>query len=150
MAQGGDSGDKTEQPTQKRLRDARKKGDVAKSRELTSTVTLIAWLALAVGAVPLIGMRLAHLVEQVFTVLPLDFRHGAPIVGWLALETLVWVIALLFLPVTAVGLLSDFLQIGAVLSFEKVTPKFENLDPVKRIQQWFSLDQVMELVKSAL
>src|SRR5690606_13116367 len=40
-----DSGDRTEKPTAKRLKDARKEGDVHKSRELTSTVIVLIWLA---------------------------------------------------------------------------------------------------------
>jgi type III secretion protein U len=149
MAQD-DSADKNEQPTDKRLRDAREKGDVAKSRELTSTLTLLAWLGLLVVLVPFIGMRLMSLTQRVFEVLPTDFSYSAPVIGWLALECVVWVLAVLLLPIVAVGLLSDFLQIGPVMSLEKVTPKLENLDPIKRIGQWFSMDQLMELVKSAV
>ena len=50
MAQDKDSGDKTEQPTPKKLQDARKKGQVPKSRDLTSTVTLAVAAALTLVA----------------------------------------------------------------------------------------------------
>ena len=46
MADKNDAGDKTEKPTPKKLEDARKKGDVAKSREVTSAVGLVLWLAM--------------------------------------------------------------------------------------------------------
>ena len=39
-----DSGDKTELPTPKRIKDARKDGNVAKSKELTSTLVVLAWV----------------------------------------------------------------------------------------------------------
>jgi len=150
VAQNDDSGDKTEAPTQKRLRDARKKGDVSKSKELTSTVTLIAWLGLAIGALPLVGMRLTTLLDRVFEAIPMAFSHSAPAIGWLAFETLVWLSALIFGPVAAIALITEFLQIGPVLSFEKIKPKLENMDPVKRIGEWFSADQLMELAKSVV
>ena len=51
MSDKNDGGDKTEKPTPKRLQDARKKGDVPKSKEVTSTVVLVVWLG--VGALAL-------------------------------------------------------------------------------------------------
>jgi SpoVK/Ycf46/Vps4 family AAA+-type ATPase len=47
VATRDDAGDKTEKPTPKKLEDARKKGDVSKSKEVTSTVVLVVWLASA-------------------------------------------------------------------------------------------------------
>ena len=44
MADMNDGGDKTEKPTPKKLLDARRKGQVPKSRDLTSTVELAGWL----------------------------------------------------------------------------------------------------------
>ena len=45
MAEQNEGADKTEKPTSKKLKDARKEGNVAKSRELTSTVLIMGWLA---------------------------------------------------------------------------------------------------------
>ena len=45
MSDKGDSGDKTEKPTPKKIRDSRKEGDVAKSKDLTSTVLVMGWVA---------------------------------------------------------------------------------------------------------
>ena len=45
MAGQDDSGDKTEKPTPKKLQDARKKGEVSKSKDLTATATLLTVLA---------------------------------------------------------------------------------------------------------
>ena len=58
------SGDQTERPTPKRLRDARKDGDVPKSRELTATVMVLCWLALTWLTVPLISRQLLGLMSQ--------------------------------------------------------------------------------------
>ena len=58
------SGDQTEKPTPKRLRDARKEGNVAKSRELSGTVTLLCWLVAAWLAVPLVRGQLQELFQR--------------------------------------------------------------------------------------
>ena len=66
MAGDNDGGDKTEQPTPKKLEDARKKGDVAKSKEVTSTVVLIVWIGLGALAVTYAGARFAALLDMLF------------------------------------------------------------------------------------
>ncbi|MEJ0017902.1 MAG: EscU/YscU/HrcU family type III secretion system export apparatus switch protein [Acetobacteraceae bacterium] len=44
--------DKTEKPTPKRLRDARKKGEVASSKEIISAALILAFLGLLIGTMP--------------------------------------------------------------------------------------------------
>src|SRR6185369_12935445 len=61
-----DGGDKTEKPTQKRLDDARKKGDVSKSKDVTSAVGLVLWLAMAALASGFMATRLAQLFDSLF------------------------------------------------------------------------------------
>jgi hypothetical protein len=91
MAEKNDGGDKTEKPTAKRLRDSRKKGDVPKSRELTSTVGLAVWLALGAGVLGHATDRLAALTDQLLGQIargwPADgFASLAASQGWLAAE----------------------------------------------------------------
>ena len=66
MADKNDSGDKTEAPTQKRIADARKKGDVAKSKDLTSVAGLLVWLMLVSFGAAFAGNRLAALFNTSF------------------------------------------------------------------------------------
>ena len=68
MSGSDDSGDKTEKPTPKKLQDARKKGDISKSKDVTSTAGLLVLLALAAMALPLVGGRLSALVDASFAV----------------------------------------------------------------------------------
>src|SRR6218665_2010724 len=108
------SGDKTEKPTPKRLLDARKKGDVPKSRDLGSTVTLIVWLALFAALALPAHDRLQALSEQLFVALGRGWEADGFILvarslGGAALECLLWISLALLLPVVAVGLLTDFL-----------------------------------------
>ena len=147
------SGDKTEKPTPKRLLDARKKGDVPKSRDLGSTVTLIVWLALFAALALPAHDRLQALSEQLFVALGRGWEAGGFILvarslGGAALECLLWISLALLLPVVAVGLLTDFLQAGAIWALDKVAPKMEHLNPAAGIKRMFSMDSLIELLKN--
>jgi type III secretion YscU/HrpY family protein len=153
MADKNDGGDKTEKPTQKRLQDARKKGDVSKSREVTSTVTLAVWLALAALATGFAATRLSVLFDSLFATiaqgwLTTGFAGAARSIGGQAFELALLLVALLLAPVAAVGLLTDFLQAGPVLTFEKLKPKMDHMNPVEGVKRMFSMDNLIEVLKA--
>jgi len=150
-----DSGDKTEQPTPKRLQDARKKGDVAKGRELTSTATLLVWLVAGALCLPLAAERIAALCESLFARVASGWRaegfgQVAALLGWQSIELALLLVAVLMLPVGVLGMLVEYLQAGPVLAFEKVAPKLENLNPAAGLKRMFSLDNLIELLKGIL
>src|SRR3546814_2221751 len=60
MAEKDQGADKTEKPTPKKIKDARKEGNVAKSKELTSTVLVLGWL---VGGWLLMGFMYRKMQE---------------------------------------------------------------------------------------
>ena len=153
MADKNDAGDKTEKPTPKKLEDARKKGDVAKSREVTSAVGLVLWLAMVALVTSFAGKRLAALFDALFATIGAGWLHtgfagAARSIGALCAELALTLTAILVVPAALVGLLVDFLQMGPVLSFEKVTPKLENMDPVAGVKRMFSMDQLIEVLKA--
>lgn len=150
-----DSGDKTEQPTHKRLQDARKKGDIAKSKELTSTATLLVWLVMAALCIQLGAERAAALCESLFARVAAGWRaegfgQVAALLGWQSTELALLMVGLLVIPVAALGTLVEFLQAGPVLAFEKVAPKLEHLNPAEGIKRMFSMDNLVELLKGIL
>lgn len=148
MAQDQDSGDKTEQPTPKKLQDARKKGQVPKSRDLTSTVTLLVATALVLLAGAWVGRRLEGLIDAALLMAHQPFALAAPRLAELALGVLVGVTALVLLPLAAVGVLTEYLQAGPVFALDKVLPKMEHLNPVEGIKRMFTLDAFIELAKA--
>ena len=134
-----DSGEKTERPTWKRLRDARRKGNVAKSRDLISALT---WLAIFA----VFGITAQQAGKQIADV----FRQGLLRAGHLtqdltpglAIELLAHdfgAIALILLPlfivVIVVAVLTSYFQIGPLLAAEGVTPNLQKLDPIQNFKQ---------------
>ncbi|WP_457388439.1 EscU/YscU/HrcU family type III secretion system export apparatus switch protein [Roseateles sp. P5_E1] len=150
-----DSGDKTEQPTAKRLLDARKKGDIAKGKELTSTATLLVWLVMGALCMRMACERIAALCEALFARVSTGWReegfgHVAALLGWQSVELSLLLVALLVIPVAVLGTLIEFLQAGPVLAFEKVAPKLEHLNPAEGLKRMFSMDNLVELIKGIL
>jgi len=149
MSDKNDGGDKTEQPTTKKLREARKKGQVPKSRDVSSTAALLAWFLIAALATGYAAAQLTGLVEAALQAAHQPFAIAAPALGAHALHALVALSAAVLLPVAAVGVLAEYLQAGPVFSLERIKPKLENMNPVEGAKRMFSMDNVIELVKAA-
>ena len=149
MADDTDSGEKTEKPTPKKLADARKKGQVPKSKDVTSTVELLVWCALALLATGYVGAQLGGLMESAMKVAHQPFALAAPRLIEQAVLALLVVSAVLLLPVIAVGLASEYLQAGPVFALDRVMPKLENMNPVEGVKKMFTMDAMIELLKAA-
>ncbi len=142
------SGTKTEQATPKKRRDARNKGDIAKSRDVTNTLLLLFGIVLFWQLGPMIGARL-----QNFTILALEMslvtgHQNLNAIGIEAVKLLLTICAMIVIPMALFGLLSEFLQTGPLFALEKVKPKLSNLNPVSGVKRMFSADSFFELLKS--
>jgi len=142
------SGTKTEQATPKKLRDARKKGDIAKSREITNTLLLLFGIVLFWQLGPMIGARL-----QNFTTLALEMslvadHQNLNSIGTEAIKLLLSICAMIVIPMAIFGVLTEFLQTGALFALDKVKPKLSNLSPISGVKRMFSADSFFELLKS--
>ena len=142
--------DKTEKPTPKRIRDARKEGNVSKSRDLTATVLTLGWLVSGWLLAGFMYEKLAGLFDKALAAMQLPFRQGVLETASVAFDTLLW----LSLPLLAMGLflgvIIEFLQVGPIASVKKVTPNLEKMNPVEGIKKMFSMDNLVELIKSII
>ena len=143
-----DSGDRTEKPTPKRLRDARKDGDVPKSRELTSTVLVLAWLLMVMLSMPLIRARLEGLFNTSLLDIHQPFTQALHRTGLAALEALLWLTVPFLLGAVAIGVLAEFLQVGPVFAPKKIKPDASRLNPSEGIKRLFSQQNLVEVIKA--
>jgi flagellar biosynthesis protein FlhB len=152
MSQGGD---KTEKPTEKRLRDARRKGQVAKSQDLTSSLLFIASIAVLAFAGKLMGSQLSVIMHD-------GIMHAATFKGELdrssALLTLVagvrsmsGVLAPLLIVLFLVALSANYLQVRSIFAFETVKPDLKRLNPAESFKQkFFKSRPYIELSKTII
>jgi type III secretion protein U len=150
VAQQNDSGDKTEQPTPKKLADARKRGDVAKSKDVTATAVLFVWFVVMAFGVRFAGDYIVGLFDAGFTMIGRGdpFPMALASLGHASIVALLVITAVALVPAALAGVLAEFLQAGGVFTMEKMTPSFDKMNPVEGIKRMFSLDNVIELLKT--
>ncbi|MFD2057416.1 EscU/YscU/HrcU family type III secretion system export apparatus switch protein [Mesorhizobium calcicola] len=134
----------------KKLRDARRKGQVSQSRDLVSGFTLFAALAYLYFSWPMLFRRLSELVQTVtmsggsFGEVSLRaIRHSSSLL-MLATLPLVGIVVVF---TVAFGMLGTF---GPVFSFEQLKPQFDHINPAKGLQKILSLRNVIEFTKGLI
>jgi type III secretion protein U len=146
MADTSSSQDKTEEATPKRLRDARKQGDVWQSQDLSTTVSIVFFALLAIaGAKP----AMAWLVQELGEALVAATRPETDVlqqVRHLLLSVGLWAIGGAVAAILISSLASG-LQVRGVLSFDRVTPDLQRLNPIEGLKRIFAWHTVIELLR---
>ena len=154
MSEASDSGEKVLDPTPQKLAEARRKGDVAKSNDVSAAAMYIAFLAVAltVGAfvVGQAASTLMVLVSQPDRLTGVILGPGgAAVAGEIVAEAL-WALAPVFLlPIGAV-IVSLVGQQAVVFSGEKLAPKGSRLSVVANAKNKFGPTGLVEFAKSAV
>jgi type III secretion protein U len=142
------SGEKTEQPTQKKLNDARKKGQVALSKDVVSTALLLSLMALLLTQWRWYFDTLRELIVLPSNFIGMDFDEAFPAVVAAMIQVAVKLSLPIILIVVAVAIISNVAQVGPLLVFDPVKPELKKLDPIARLKQMFSLKNFFEFGKS--
>lgn len=151
MADKNDGGDKTELPTPKRLRDARNKGDVVKSKDVGASLVTILWFIILAFAGGYVCVQISEFSEMVlYTAASTDFKVALPVIGQAALVVSMKVLAIILLPVAIFATFAEFAQIGPIMTGEKMKPSFDKLNPVEGLKRMFGMDGLVELVKTLI
>lgn len=155
FAAEGPGGEKTEEATTKKLEDARKEGQVAKSQELTTALGLMGlFLALKIF-VGTIGNDFLSLFHKSYATISTIVMEGFELntVGVLFQEYMLEVL-LIALPVFAIAFVIAFVgnvaQVKWKVTGKPLMPKLSKINPISGFKKIFSLDKVMELIKSIL
>jgi len=150
MAENEDGQEKAHDPTAKRLDDARKKGQVPRSKELnTMAITLAGTVALL-----FLGQHFAVGIAEVFndhmTLSRADLFDKSAVTTHLAngLKDALSLLLPFFAVTVVVAILSSVALGGFNISAEALTPKLSKLDPIKGLKKLFSARALMELLKA--
>lgn len=149
MADNKDSGDKTELPTPKKLRDARKNGDIAKSQEITTTIGTLGALVLFIVAGAYVARTLTAFADRVATTAANgEFTYALSDIGSEAIRLLITVSAVVLIPLAAIGLMSEVFQTRGLLATKRLEPKLDNLNPIEGLKRLFGMHGLVELCKT--
>ena len=160
FAKDGEGGEKTEEPTAKKLEDARKKGQVAKSRELTNAATLILFFVLLKMLMNFLYSGFLGVFSYVYNRIP-DILKNAAMGGGFSSGTISGMnqyvllrMLILMAPFLIAGFAAAFvmgiLQVKWQISLEPLKPQFSRLNPANGFKRMFSKDSLFELVKSVI
>ena len=152
MAENEDGQEKSEQPSAKKLQDAKKKGEVPRSRELNTTVVLMAG---AIGLLMMGGNIGNGLADILRSALDIDRQviFEPTLMLYSAINTLsdAFILIAPFIILLVISVLLTPLMIGGfAFSWTKIKPKLSNMSPLKGAKKLFGFQGLMELVKSIL
>ena len=144
------AGEKTELPTPKKLRDARQKGQVCSSKDITSTAILVVLFALLAW----MGVALMEDMEGLLQFLSGRIAENNEAAVEESSKMTVFLIckhSFIFVLVAAViGIVGNVAQIGFLFTFEPIIPKMEKLNPVEGAKKIFSMKNLFEFLKNVV
>jgi type III secretion YscU/HrpY family protein len=144
--------EKTEKATPKKLRDARKKGQVAKSQDFPAAFTFVASLSLVVAAAGFLYKNLAAYMINAFRAIghPGELQTAGANFIRVGIQVIFNTSLPIMVLVSLIGVLVNFLIIGPLFSMEALKPDIKKLNPVDNLKNMFKLKTFIELVKSVL
>ena len=144
------SGEKTEQPTDKKLRDARQRGQVSKSADVTTTIVTIFVLAATAGLFHTGVKSFQELFTAAIALANEEPGAAFATMTGKSLETLLKVVLPLAVACIVGVLAGSYLQVGFMFAFEAMKPDLNKMNPLEGVKKIFSLKNLMEFVKSLL
>ncbi|MGC1878543.1 MAG: type III secretion system export apparatus subunit SctU [Rhabdochlamydiaceae bacterium] len=142
--------EKTEKATPKKLRDARKKGQVAKSQDFPSAFTFVVSIATVIISSGYLFQVLASYIITMFKLSStnVDLQNRAGGIFSEAIQVIFNTSMPIMVLTACVGLLTNFLIVGPMFSVEAMKPDIKRLNPVTNIKNLFKLKTLFELLKS--
>lgn len=142
--------EKTEQPTSKKLREARERGEVAKSRDFTQTALIVALFSYVVANGSQLVDDFKRVIFLPYQFLNVPFRQAVGLV----LDETMRSVALFILPflgiVLVVGIFTETIQTGLLVAFDAIKPSGKKLNVIANAKNMFSKKNLIEFLKSVL
>jgi len=150
MAESNKDQERTEEATPKRREEAREQGQVAKSRDLASVAILSACLLYFYFGADSFLHQLMDLMKSSFSSLDSSLVTTENIQSLLfsAFYKTITLMAPFLLVVCIAALSSNILQVGFKISTKAIAPKLSKIDPAKGFARLFSLQSLIEFIKS--
>ena len=143
-----DDQEKTEEPTPKKIEDARKEGNVPKSQDTSGVITLFVAILALLMLFPFMAEHMILLFKYYFSLVgtPLDkiFMIEIAIV---TIREFLLIIMPLAVSVAVAGVIAALAQFGFLFTTKAIMPDFKKIDPIKGTKNLFSMKKLIEGVK---
>ncbi|MCF6330866.1 MAG: flagellar biosynthesis protein FlhB [Sulfurimonas sp.] len=146
-----DDQEKTEQPTDKKIEDARKEGNVPKSQDASGVITLFIAILSFLLLFPYMSSHMIFLFKYYFSL------HGVPLdkalmidIAIITIREFLFIIMPITIAVAVAGVIAAFAQFGFLFAPDAIVPKLSKLDPIKGTKNLFSVKKLLEGLKITL
>ncbi|MBL0702760.1 MAG: flagellar biosynthesis protein FlhB [Sulfurospirillum sp.] len=143
-----DDQEKTEEPTPKKIEDARKDGNVPKSQDTSSFVTLIIAIGAFLALLPYIKIRMFNLYRFSQSYIGTDMNKNDV---HILMITIFKEFALMILPLATIvaisGVLAAVMQFGFLTTTKPLIPDFKKINPIKGLKNLLSMKKFIEGIK---
>lgn len=144
--------DKQFEATPRKLEQARKEGQVVKSKDFSTAVSLLVLFMVINGLAPFIWNQISRLFVLCYEQIPNQHLSeiGLPYIFTITIVALVLIIAPVLFVAWLVAILADFMQVGPLVSVAPLVPKLDKLNPTKYFKNIMSVKTLFELFKNIL
>lgn len=154
MADDSDVEDKPFEPTQRKLEEARRKGDIAKSMEINVSMAYLGlFLAVALFSgwvVQNIGEALFFFLDEPQSAVAATLGQGSSVMSFQFLGTVFWSTAPIFVLPAVLVIVGLTIQGAWVFSGDKVAPKLSRISPIENIKNKYGANGIFEFFKSSV
>ena len=153
FAPDGEGGEKTEEPTSKKLSDARKEGKVAKSKEIVNGFSLLGFFLALRIFFGFAGVRISDIFRWIYTIMP-DIENTK---GGLTIQVFIGILRpllaktlIILMPFLLIGFAADFVtnlvQVGWKPTLKPLEPKLSKFNPISGFKRIFSKQSIVNLI----
>ena len=143
-----DDQEKTEEPTPKKIEDARKEGNVPKSQDASGVVTLFIAILSILMLFPYMSEHMVSLMKYYFSLIGQEIDRNAVIdIAIVTIKEFLLIVMPLSVAVAISGIIAAVSQFGFLFTTDAIMPKFSKIDPIKGTANLFSMKKVIEAVK---
>ncbi|MDD5400228.1 MAG: flagellar biosynthesis protein FlhB [Sulfurimonas sp.] len=143
-----DDAEKNEEPTPKKIEDARKEGNVPKSQDTSGVITLFVAILAFLLLFPYMKEHIVLLFKYYFSLLGMPLDKALMIdIAIVTIREFLLIIMPLSIAVAVAGVAAAVAQFGFLFTTKAITPDFAKLDPIKGIKNLFSIKKMIESIK---
>ena len=142
--------DKQYDATPRKLEQARKEGQVVKSKDFSMAIALLVVFFVLFGLAPFIWHQISQLFTLMYEQIPnthLD-KIGLSYIFTITIKAAVLIIAPILFVAWLVAILADFIQVGPLVAIAPLMPKLDKLNPTKYFKNIMSIKTLFELFKN--
>lgn len=146
------AGEKTEEATPKKRGEARKEGQVAKSMDIPGAAILLGSIGCLMIFNDFFMKRISWLFTDTFLhrmSTDVTVANVMQMLGQYAMQILI-IVAPIFVTIVLLGIITNYMQIGFLLTGKPLMPQLSKLDPIKGAKNILSMRSIVELLKSIL